>query len=164
MAGKNLVKLKDETEKNIHMYIHKRPAIHALTLIILKFWTKILLIIFKTNLKLIKSFWVTFFFFFDKNIFEEFISLELDIAISQTTKDVFVGQSVGFEIQIKNQSVEDLSVTIKLGSQLIEYTGEVLRNLNSNKTTPEKSKFRKAQVSHFYYFIHVYSSHLILLQ
>lgn len=86
------------------------------------------------------------------------------MVITQRTKDVFVGQSIEIEVQIRNQSSEDLSVTVKLGSQLIEYTGEVFRNLRSNEDDTRKIKiakgsgmsFLKISVSNFFFFKYVF--------
>ena len=84
----------------------------------------------------------------------------MEIEITQRKEEIFVGQPIEVDIQIRNQSTEDLSVTVKLGSQLIEYTGEILRNLRSNDEDTRKIKIAKGAGI---YFINVLSYNVLKL-
>lgn len=90
--------------------------------------------------------------------------LVLDMVITQTNDEVYVGQPIEVEIQIRNQSSEDLSVTVKIGSQLIEYTGEILRNLYSNEKDTRKIKIAKGSgISIFFHSFSFKFAHTIIL-
>ena len=63
--------------------------------------------------------------------------------LATVKEENFVGQPVDVEIKIQNNSDEDHSVRVKAKSQLIQYTGEVARNLQANDDDMRKIKVAK---------------------